>query len=140
MEKELVEEIKKLIKEKIEIKFGNISYEGDILIIEVKVFFQKEMIELVTVSRERYSNYSAIIDEKGNIVLSGFEKIEKFFTNILFRNNVIEKLIQLEKIASSYSFIIPITEILIEAFKQTKIYKMHCLYDKGIEKILDGGE
>ena len=137
MNREIFEQIKELMKANLEFKFGNPEINNNRLILDVRVIFQKEKFELVFIGRDYANEYLAIFNEDTRLMLSGFDEIENYFSTIISRIEGTDKIQEQLKDKPSVDFISDtVAELLKEIFKQSRTYKMHCLYDERVEKIL----
>jgi hypothetical protein len=137
MEK-LRKEIVEIIKEEIICTFGNVYKENDekdIFTVELDFLIRGEKITLKLIKNlgEPYIFYEQTEHSKT-------KKIIERIGNALSEDGEVNQLLnsrKINEIVKSYRIYVVLSEIILNCFKKTRMYKMRCLYDSEFKNIFE---
>jgi hypothetical protein len=117
----IFDKLKILIKERVEIKFGNNNVKSNNLSVETIIIFQQEefRIDLCAGKKRIFIEYD-----------SERFRLEEFLFDYFLDYQDIEVVRFAKDAESGYLFIFVLLEIILERLKQSKEYKIRSIYDK----------
>lgn len=134
--------MKKQINTKVIFRFGNIKNERSFFSVRTDIYFEQGMIKAKLWTGKTRVNLS-IFDEKEGLTQTENVIKETFYYNSIYSclsvdGKTLEERFSpfQDSIISNFSILSStvMSELALDNFKETNIYKMHCLYDEDFEK------
>jgi hypothetical protein len=132
--KRLIDKMKSQINNKVRFKFGVVKNERGSFSVCTDIYFGQEMIKTKVWTGKKRVHIS-LFDDNDRLTQVENVKKETFYFNSIYSCLSVDTK-TLESIQSNFTFLssIVMSQLALDSFKETKKYKMHCLYDKEFEK------
>jgi hypothetical protein len=119
------------IEAAINIDFGKLERGADTYLIPMKIYYKEKEIEVIF---SKYKRHRGIIEKDGKIFEDTKDTILKIYNDFLDEKEISFITMGVEeKIFSQASRILK--DVIVKKFKETNIYKIHCLYSDEYKEI-----
>jgi hypothetical protein len=135
--------MKKQINTKVKFKFRNVKNERSFFSVRTDIYFEQGIIKAKLWTGKTRVNLSIFDEKEGLTQTENVIKETSYYNSIYSCLSTDEKILAeqfrpfQDSIMSNFSILSStvMSELALDNFKKTNIYKMHCLYDKDFEKI-----
>jgi hypothetical protein len=135
MDNEIMDRLKNFVRQDAKFKFSNLEVYPDFFSVETCFTFKGEERKFLTVVG-LIGIYLDLIEEIGvSIQKDLFKELVNAFIEILFKHTDIKQDMEVMEVITMHNFLVTnaVGAVAVESLVQTKLYKLHCLYDEKIK-------